>query len=115
MTKRKTLKELTIKDNFMFGAVMCEEDNCKDLLELVLKFPIARVEVSKEKSLVYHPEYKGIRLDVYAKDENYSHYNIEMQAVSHVALGTAHGIIIARLTWIYWRPEKNMWNFRILM
>ena len=87
MTKRKTLKELTIKDNFMFGAVMCEEDNCKDLLELVLKFPIARVEVSKEKSLVYHPEYKGIRLDVYAKDENYSHYNVEMQAVSHAALG----------------------------
>lgn len=27
MTKRKTLKELTIKDNFMFGAVMCEEKN----------------------------------------------------------------------------------------
>ena len=26
MTKRKTLKELTIKDNFMFGAVMCEEN-----------------------------------------------------------------------------------------
>ena len=87
MTKRKTLKELTIKDNFMFGAVMCEEHSCKDLLELVLKFPIARVEVSKEKSLVYHPEYKGIRLDVYAKDENYSHYNVEMQAVSHAALG----------------------------
>ena len=87
MTKRKTLKELTIKDNFMFGAVMCEEDNCKDLLELVLKFPIARVEVSKEKSLVYHPEYKGIRLDVYAKDENFTHYNVEMQAVSHAALG----------------------------
>ena len=87
MVKRKTLKELTIKDNFMFGAVMCEEDNCKDLLELVLKFPIARVEVSKEKSLVYHPEYKGIRLDVYAKDENFTHYNVEMQAVSHAALG----------------------------
>ena len=57
MTKRKTLKELTIRDNFMFSAVMCEEDNCKRFLELVLEFPIARVEVSKEKSLVYHPEY----------------------------------------------------------
>ena len=47
MTRRKTLKELTIKDNFMFGAVMCDEKNCRRLLELVLGFPIERVEVSK--------------------------------------------------------------------
>ena len=81
MTKRKTLKELTIKDNFMFGAVMCDERNCRRLLELVLGFPIARVEVSKEKCIVYHPEYKGVRLDVYAKDESNTHYNVEMQAL----------------------------------
>lgn len=87
MTRRKTLKELTIKDNFMFGAVMCNEENCRRLLELVLEFPIARVEVSKEKCMVYHPEYKGVRLDVYAKDENNTHYNVEMQAVSQAALG----------------------------
>ena len=87
MTKRKTLKELTIKDNFMFGAVMCEEKNCKRLLELVLGFPIERVEVSREKSIVYHPEYKGVRLDVYAKDKMNTHYNVEMQAVAQVALG----------------------------
>ena len=87
MTKRKTLKELTIKDNFMFSAVMCDENNCRRLLELVLGFPIERVEVSKEKSMIYHPEYKGVRLDVYAKDENHTHYNVEMQAVAHAALG----------------------------
>lgn len=87
MTRRKTLKELTLKDNFMFGAVMCDENNCKRLLELVLEFPIERVEVSKERSMVYHPEYKGVRLDVYAKDENNTHYNVEMQAVFHRALG----------------------------
>ena len=87
MTKRKTLKELTIKDNFMFGAVMCQEKHCKRLLELVLGFPIERVEVSKEKCIVYHPEYKGVRLDVYAKDEKNTHYNVEMQAISHAALG----------------------------
>ncbi len=87
MTRRKTLKELTIKDNFMFGAVMCNEENCRRLLELVLEFPIARVEVSKEKCIVYHPEYKGVRLDVYAKDEHHTHYNVEMQAVREMALG----------------------------
>ena len=78
MARRKTLNELTIKDNFMFGAVMCEENNCKRLLELILGFPIERVEVSKERSMVYHPEYKGVRLDVYAKDEHNTHYNVEM-------------------------------------
>lgn len=48
MRKRKRLQELTIKDNFMFGAVMTEVDNCKPFLEMVLNVPIKRVEVSKE-------------------------------------------------------------------
>ena len=34
--KRKTLQELTLKDNFMFGAVMLEEENCRQFLELLL-------------------------------------------------------------------------------
>lgn len=36
MAKKKTLKELTLKDNFMFGAVMSDEENCRRLLELLL-------------------------------------------------------------------------------
>lgn len=87
MNRRKKLKELTLKDNFMFGAVMSDENNCRRLLELILQFPIERVEVSKEKSIVYHPQYKGIRLDVYAKDAEQTHYNVEMQAVQQQALG----------------------------
>ena len=84
---KKTLQELTLKDNFMFGAVMSEEANCKRLLELILGFPIARIEVSKERSITYHPEYKGVRLDVYAADENNTRYNVEMQAAAEIALG----------------------------
>lgn len=84
---KKTLSELTIKDNFVFGAVMCEEAHCRRLLEMVLDFPIERIEVNKEKSIVYHPEYKGVRLDVYAKDEKRTHYNVEMQAIKEPALG----------------------------
>ena len=58
--KRKTLQDLTIKDNFLFGAVMSVEDNCRGFLELVLGFPIARVVVSREKSIVYHPDIVNI-------------------------------------------------------
>ena len=49
MGRKKQLKELTIKDNFMFGAVMMDEDNCKGLLERVLQIPIDHMEICKEK------------------------------------------------------------------
>ena len=87
MGRKKQLKELTIKDNFMFGAVMMDEGNCKGLLERVLQIPIDRVEISKEKSIVYHPEYKGDRLDVYVKDEKQTRYNVLMQVEKKPALG----------------------------
>lgn len=54
---------------------------------MVLGFSIAQVVVSKEKSIVYHPEYKGVRLDIYAEDENHTHYNVEMQVKKKTALG----------------------------
>ena len=84
---RKRLKDLTLKDNFMFGAVMAEEANCRALLERITEIPIEKVEISREKTIVYHPEYKGVRLDIYAKDENNTHYNVEMQVAQKAALG----------------------------
>lgn len=42
MKQRKKLQELTIKDNFMFGAVMVDEKLCKEFLELVLGFAACR-------------------------------------------------------------------------
>lgn len=78
-SKKKKLQELTIKDNFMFAAVMMDPENCRGFLEMLLEIPIARVEVSYEKSMVYRPEYKGVRLDVFAKDEHNTRYNVEMQ------------------------------------
>lgn len=45
----KKLQELTLKDNFMFTAVMIRPENCKGMLERVLGIQIERVEVSLEK------------------------------------------------------------------
>ncbi len=86
MSTKKRLQDLTIKDNFMFCAVMSEEENCIRFLEMVLGFPISKIDVSYERNLVYHPEYKGIRLDVYAKDQDNKHYNVEMQVKRETAI-----------------------------
>lgn len=48
---------------------------------MVLGIEIERVEISYEKSIIYNPEFKGIRLDVFAKDEKNTCYDIEMQVV----------------------------------
>ncbi len=79
MTERRTLRKLTLKDNFLFAAVMSEPENCKQLLELALGIIVDHVEVDTEKSIVYHPQYKGIRLDVFARDGKGTRFNVEMQ------------------------------------
>ena len=82
---RRTLQELTFKDNFLFAATLLDPENCRLVLERILEIPIERVEVSKEKSIVYHPEYRGVRLDVFARDEMHTHYDVEMQiAAQHI-------------------------------
>lgn len=86
MRQIRRFQDLTIGDNYMFGAVMMENDNCRQLLERVLEMPISRVEVIKEKSMIYHPECKGVRLDVYAKDDKNTHYDVEMQLLKRDAL-----------------------------
>lgn len=77
----KKLKDLTIRDNFMFAAVMMDAGNCKHFLEMVLEIKIERIEISYEKSIIYNPEFKGIRLDVYVRDEKNTCYDVEMQVV----------------------------------
>ena len=63
----------------MFAAVMMKDDNCKKFLEMVLGISINKIVVNSEKSISHNPDYKGVRLDVYANDENNTRYDIEMQ------------------------------------
>ena len=77
---RKKFMSQTIKDNFMFGAVMREGDNCKELLERIFNRTMSKVVISQEeKSIFYNPDYHGVRLDVYAVDIRGKIYDIEMQ------------------------------------
>lgn len=77
---KKTLQDLTIKDPFMFAAIMSDEERCKEFLSMVLKKEILKVTVITEKTIAYHPEYHGIRLDVLAiENATECRFNVEMQ------------------------------------
>ena len=76
----KTFQELTIKDPFMFAAAMSNEEQCKTFLSSVLGMEILHVSVVTEKTISYHPEYHGVRLDVLAIENNTKRrFNVEMQ------------------------------------
>ena len=75
-------ENLTIANNFMFYKIMRNNpDVCKELLEILLEFPIEKIEMSQEEAIDIDFGSKGVRLDVYAKDaDGLKIYNIEMQA-----------------------------------
>ncbi len=78
MITRK-FKDLTIRDAFMFAAVMSDTEICRRVIELALGIPILEVHIQTEKTMAYHSEYHGVRLDVYAADANRTRFNVEMQ------------------------------------
>ena len=83
----KPFKDLTIKDAFMFAAVMADPDKCGPFLEMVLGMNIVDLHVITEKTMVYHPQYHGIRLDVLAEEQGQRRrFNIEMQVKSEIDL-----------------------------
>ena len=76
----RPLEELTIVDNFMFGAVMKDPERCRRLLEIILKIKIRKIEyVEIEKSIDKLYDSKSIRLDLYVEGSD-TVYNVEMEA-----------------------------------
>lgn len=76
----KPIEELTITDDFMFGAVMRDPKLLKPLLEMILGVKIRRIEYPElQKALNERYGSKGIRLDVYVEDEEETVYNVEIQ------------------------------------
>ena len=83
-TMNKTLKELNLEDDFLFAKVMSDKKICKELLEKILEIEIEKIElVEEQKTIDLLIESKGIRLDVYVRDENNTIYNVEMQRGKH--------------------------------
>ena len=80
----KTLKELNLEDDFLFAKVMSDKEICKEFLERLLEIDIEKIEMPEnQKTIDLLLESKGIRLDIYVKDENNTVYNVEMQRGKH--------------------------------
>ena len=71
----KTLKELNLEDDFLFAKVMSDKKICKEFLEKLLEIEIEKIEMPEnQKTIDLLLESKGIRLDIYVKDENNTVY-----------------------------------------
>ena len=76
----KPIEELTITDDFMFGAVMRNPRHCKRLLELALGVKIRKIEYPElQKSVNERYASKSIRLDAYVEDDAGTVYDVEIQ------------------------------------
>lgn len=76
---QKLWESLTISNDFIFSKLMKDREICKEVLEEMLEIKIGNIEyIEDEKTIDLGLSSKGIRLDVYAEDENRS-FNVEMQ------------------------------------
>ena len=78
--KKIDFDSIGITNDFMFGSVMSEPENCKEFLQRILGVEIAELAITESQKSMKQGFYsKGIRLDVYAKDIDGNAYDIEMQ------------------------------------
>ena len=76
----KPWEDLTIKDDFMFKAVMKEKKICIPFTEECIQKKISDIRyLEDEKTMKAAYGSKGVRLDVYIEDIEKKIYNLEMQ------------------------------------
>lgn len=76
----KRYRNLQFRDDFLFCKILeSNPDIAKELIEMILNVRIKHVIVQKQTSIEIVSEARGVRLDVYAEDENDTIYDIEMQ------------------------------------
>ena len=79
-TAEDSWESATIANNFIFYKVMRHNpEECKQLLEILLRMEIDYIDMQCEETIETDFGSKGIRLDVYAKNQQQA-FNIEMQA-----------------------------------
>ena len=74
-------EQLTFADDFMFCKVLQHHPElCKELLELILGHPLGSlIEIGQQETIRITEDRKGVRFDIYAKDDQSVVYDVEMQ------------------------------------
>ncbi|WP_407434652.1 Rpn family recombination-promoting nuclease/putative transposase [Treponema sp.] len=82
MTPDEKWDNATLANNFIFYKVMRNHpEACKHLIELLLKIRVNSMEIHGEEVIDIDHDAKGIRLDVFLKEDNRM-YDIEVQVVN---------------------------------
>ena len=81
MPRKKTWKELTLNDHFIFELVMQNVALCRSFLSCVCKRPIGPLAIPPQAEKTLDSAYmaKGVRLDIFARDKIGNTYDIELQ------------------------------------
>lgn len=107
MVIKKSFMELQFADAFMFAAAMEDEEICRGVLECVLSLPIKRVKIRTEASPLVNPDFRGVRLDVYADDEQETVYDIEMQTTDKQNLPKRSRVYQGQMDMAALKPGEN--------
>lgn len=80
-------ESLRFSDDFLFCKILTEnEDITKELLELILGIKIGSVRINKQETIELISDGRGIRLDVYAEDDENEVFDVEMQTTRQKSL-----------------------------
>ena len=95
----KSFDDLNFTDNYMFCKVLQQNTElCKKMLEILLHMEIKEVKViESEKPIENFYNSKGVRLDLYVKNDDES-FDIEMQTCNYENLILR--AVIIRVPWI---------------
>ena len=75
----ESFQKLNLTNAYLFAAAMQDEEICRNVLEIALNKRISRVKAHVEQVLFLDSEFKSVRFDVYASDEEEVSYDVEMQ------------------------------------
>ena len=79
---KEIIERLTIQNDVMFYHVMQDKKLCEELLNRILGKSIHIKESTAQSTIFIAPKVKGVRLDIFAQDEEKNNYDIEMQIVN---------------------------------
>ena len=95
----KPLKELNLLDRFLFDEVMEDPQTARDILEILLGREVPLLDYNEtEKEYRRSPQYRSIRIDVFALDAEGNIYDAEMQ-------GKNTGNLPRRSRLLFFRPK----------